>query len=123
MASINITEREFEVLAYAADKLLATGDQERAYVLDDLARKANVALSNQAGRHPWSNHVSSLTAADVESPLESAGLRERKPKEERKPRRKRQAGQTSPELTKALGTLMKLDPQTEGWIQTIKGSD
>ena len=79
MASVNVSEKEFAVVAAAAHALLKT-DKTLAFVLDDLARKMNAALSKATGRRAIGNFPSregSLPKFEVESPLESAGLRKR----------------------------------------------
>jgi hypothetical protein len=45
MASINISERDFEVLACAAMDAQDRGDRDTAKALDKLARKMNAALT------------------------------------------------------------------------------
>lgn len=46
MASINISESDFSVLAAAVLDAKANGDIEQAFALDKLARKASAALTN-----------------------------------------------------------------------------
>ena len=46
MASMNISEADFAVLASATLDAEACGDMEQAHALDKLARKASAALSN-----------------------------------------------------------------------------
>lgn len=46
MASINISEADFETLATAADDANQKGDMVAAVALDKLARKVNAALAN-----------------------------------------------------------------------------
>lgn len=52
MASINISEADFETLANAADEANQKGDMAAAISLDKLARKVNAALAN-AGMNPY----------------------------------------------------------------------
>jgi len=78
MSSVNISEKEFQAVAIAANDALDKGDKATAYVLDDLARKMNAALSKRTARRAvgnWPMRDGSLPAFDVESPLESAGRR------------------------------------------------
>ena len=53
MASINISEDDFNVLAAAANDANARGDQEQADALDKIARKVNAALS----KNQWATSV------------------------------------------------------------------
>lgn len=46
MANINVSEKDFEALATAANDAKLHGDLEQAEALDKLARKVNAALSN-----------------------------------------------------------------------------
>jgi len=78
MSSVNISEKEFHAVAYAAANALNKGDKEIAYTLDDLARKMNAALSKQSARKilgNWPMRDGSLPKFEVESPLESTGRR------------------------------------------------
>jgi len=73
MASVNINENEFDVLANAARTIFKLGDVSAAKSIDKIARKANAALTNDKYR---SSRVfigalsKSLTWKDVPSTLE-----------------------------------------------------
>jgi len=78
MSSVNISEKEFHAVAIAANDVLDKGDVATAYVLDDLARKMNAALSKRVARRTlgnWPMRDGGLPKFEVESPLESTGRR------------------------------------------------
>lgn len=77
MPHISITEREFHQLASAAMKLWAMGNRTEAVVVDEVARRANRALSVARLRRDLGPLIFSRTAygPPPESPLEAAGLR------------------------------------------------
>jgi hypothetical protein len=74
MASINVTEIDFSLVATAAFDARDAGRDEAAHGLDKLARKINAALSNaRVSRSPFGKPTKSLTWRDVPSvfkPLE-----------------------------------------------------
>ena len=78
MSSVNISEKEFHLVAEAASTLLAQRRTEEAYILDDLARKMNHALSRNTVKGLWRSGRAHLDIAEVESPLESSGKRPKK---------------------------------------------
>jgi hypothetical protein len=47
MPTIDVTEKDFLTLAFAANEALVTGNTEEAAELDILARKVNAALSSR----------------------------------------------------------------------------
>jgi hypothetical protein len=76
---VTVNEEDFRTLSSAALELYDLGQRELAYRIDDLARKANAAISRNAvnplasmGRHI------SLKTSEIESPLECAGKRKSK---------------------------------------------
>jgi hypothetical protein len=78
LASVNISEKEFVAVASAANAALDEGDKSTAYILDDLARKMNAALSKNTARRAVGNYPLSgggLPSFEIESPLESTGRR------------------------------------------------
>ena len=73
MASINISEDEFGVLAEAARQARDRGEKANAEALDKMARKANAALTNDKYRSVrWLAGAASksLTWQDVPSILD-----------------------------------------------------
>ncbi len=72
MASVNVSESEFDVLASAAYDAHLRGDKVAAAALDKMARKANAALTNDKYRSArWLGGAASksLTWEDVPSTL------------------------------------------------------
>jgi hypothetical protein len=50
MPSIHITEKDFEILAQAANDAYKMRDMHQAAMLDRLARKANLAISDWSSK-------------------------------------------------------------------------
>ena len=75
-ASTNVTELEFNAVASAAVTAYYRGEYENAKALDKLARKINVALTNNKyrGMHSFSDKNSKLTWQQVDGPLKTMGL-------------------------------------------------
>ena len=71
MASVDLTEEDFQVLASAARRARDEG-QIDAIALDIMARKANAALAHRRNRFPWSptGRTPSIHWSDVPSTLE-----------------------------------------------------
>ena len=73
MASVNVSQADFEAVAGAANDADRRGDREQALALDKLARKINAALSSREARKAcgdWPNaQRSPFTWQDVPSTL------------------------------------------------------
>jgi hypothetical protein len=54
MASINVGEEDFSIIAQAANAAMNRGDEEAANALDKIARKINAVLSGAAS-HKWAS--------------------------------------------------------------------
>jgi len=70
MASINVEENDFTILANAADEAAQRGDTAAAGVLDILARKTNAALANDTYKGvPMRAGMKRLSWKDVPSTI------------------------------------------------------
>ncbi|MBS3648782.1 hypothetical protein KEU06_09210 [Pseudaminobacter sp. 19-2017] len=75
MASVNVSEAEFMVVAHAAYEAHAHGDTDSAKVLDKLARKINAALSNETTSRatPFARVTKPASWKDMPSTLDREG--------------------------------------------------
>ena len=70
MASVNVSQAEFDAVAAAANDADRRENREQALALDKLARKINAALSSRAARKNFPNaQRSPFTWQDVPSTL------------------------------------------------------
>lgn len=71
MASINVTEKDFEAVATAAMDAEESGDMDHAKALDKVARKINAALSAQtaARANPFPTYRTKTSWRDMPSTL------------------------------------------------------
>ena len=74
MATINVSEQDFETIASAANAAYLNDDEEEAQKLDKIARKINAALASsnsmlRAGRSMGFGKSKSLSWEDVPSTL------------------------------------------------------
>jgi hypothetical protein len=72
MANISgVNEKDFEVLAWAANEAKKRGDLETANILDKMARKVNVSLTHEKYKkmETWCSNPKRLTWKQVPSTL------------------------------------------------------
>ena len=62
MASVNVGEGDFEIVASAANSAADNGDMDEAHALDKLARKINAAISRDSAAAKLARTISGRPA-------------------------------------------------------------
>jgi len=70
MASVNMSETDFMVLASAANRAQQAGEHEDAEALDRMARKLNAALSGASVTNPFGRMTKNPKWQDMPSTLD-----------------------------------------------------